>query len=720
VELFVLAIGDESVINPPTDRATMRIFRTAFLVVPVALAALADWAATAAEPAYVKKATRVETILASLKAAGLPTLEGGWSVIGPFDNADNRGVEAAYPPEKEIDLEKKYAGRNGEEVAWKPFKDFQIGKIVDLKLFKNPDHACVYLYREIEVEKELTLPVMLGSDDQIAVLLNGEKVFEFDEVRAAAPDQNETTLKLKAGKNKLLVKVCNVAGEYAVYIAPELPPSFPAKIREQLARDFPTPVSTPAPANAAEAAHYKIVTLPVPKEVVLEVGGLAVRPDGKLLACTRRGEVWLISNPNADDPADVKFSLYATGLHEALGLRLVGKDVFVVQRPELTQLIDKDDDDVVDEYKTVCDRWGVSGDYHEFAFGPARDKDGNFYVTLNVGFGGGHPSKAPWRGWCVKIAPNGDMKPFATGLRSPNGINFSPEGDLFYTDNQGEWVATNKLCHLREGCYYGHPAGLRWVSQSPFADKLKESYPSNMLWDGQKAEAKEAGLPQVTPPAVWFPYGRMGQSASEPIWDTTGGKFGPFAGQCFVGDQTKSVVMRVFLEKVNGVYQGCCFPFRGGFDCGVNRLCFGPDASLYVGQTNRGWGSVGPKPYGLQRLVYTGVLPFEMHAVRITKDGFEVTFTKPLDPVMAEKLESYSLSSFTHHYWGTYGSPEVDKKAETVKKAVLSADRKTLSLTVDGVRRPGRIYELHLEGLKSADGEPVLHPEAWYSVNETP
>src|ERR1700676_1479476 len=172
-------------------------------------------------------------------------------------------------------------------------------------------------------------------------------------------------------------------------------------------------------AFAAEADHYRIVTLPIPKDVVLEVGGLAMRPDGKLLACTRRGEVWLIDKPNADNPDDVKFKLFASGLHEALGLDVDGKDVYVVQRPELTKLVDRDGDDVVDEYVTVCDKWGVSGDYHEFAFGPARDKDGNFFVTLNVGFGGGHQSKAPWRGWCVKISPNRDLKPWATGLRSP-------------------------------------------------------------------------------------------------------------------------------------------------------------------------------------------------------------------------------------------------------------------------------------------------------------
>src|SRR5439155_18862281 len=125
---------------------------------------------------------------------------------------------------------------------------------------------------------------------------------------------------------------------------------------------------------------------------------------------------------------------------------------------------------------------------------------------------------------------------------------------------------------------------------------LKESYPTGMLYHGQKGKTGVEGMPQHTPPVVWFPYGRMGQSISEPVWDTTGGKFGPFTGQMLVGDQNKSNVMRVYLEKVNGRFQGACFPFRSGFESGVNRLAFGPDGSLYVGMTNRGWGSSGGQP----------------------------------------------------------------------------------------------------------------------------
>jgi hypothetical protein len=670
---------------------------------------------------YVRKANRLETILATLQASGMPTLQGKWHYIGPFDNTDNEGFEAAFPPEKEIDFKRSYPGKNGLKAVWKEYPSFRIDRVNDLRQFPDNDYAVVYLYHEIEVKESLQLPVSLGSDDSLTVWLNGEKLLSEKIHRAAAPDQNHAVLNLKPGRNKLLVKVCNEDGGWAFYVRPKFPAATELDFSARLERDFPNVFSAPSQSSiVAENLHYRVVTIPLPADIVLEVGGLGFRPDGKLLACTRRGEVWLISNPGAEKPEEVKYRLFATGLHEALGLYVDGtRTVYVIQRPELTKLVDTHGEDVAREHITVCDKFGVSGDYHEFAFGPARDKDGNFFITLNVGFGGGHQSKSPWRGWCVKITPKGEMIPFATGLRSPNGINFSPDGDLFYTDNQGEWVATNKMHHVRAGEFYGHPAGLRWVKYSPFAGKLVETVASGMLYDGQAGATGVSGMPNLTPPCIWFPYGRMGQSASEPIWDTTGNKFGPFAGQCFVGDQAKSNIMRVYLEKVNGSYQGACFPFRGGFQCGVNRLVFGPDGSLYVGQTNRGWGSVGGKPYGLQRVVYTGFVPFEMHQLRLTRNGFDVTFTKPLDPASADRLSAYSLQSFTHNYWGTYGSPEEDRRPEKLGKVSVSADRLMVSLSVAGFRK-GRVYELHLDGIKAGDGRSLLHSEAYYTLNELP
>lgn len=670
---------------------------------------------------YVRKGNRADTVRATLASHGLPNLEGKWYHAGPFDNLNQEGFDFVYPPEKGVDLKASYIGKGARKVTWKEFTTFTPGKVIDLTpLYEDRTNSTVYLYHAFESPRAFKLRLSLGSDDTLTVYFNGKRVLHEPHFRAAAADQDFVDVDVKAGFNELLIKICQHGGGWAAYVNPaELPAILPEAVRKQLEREFPPSAAVREASRSAveEALHYRVVTIPLPSDCVLEVGGLAFRPDGKLLACTRRGEVWLIENATSESLADVKFTRFASGLHEALGLWVQDNTtVYVVQRPELTKLISRDGE-TASEFVTVCDRWGVSGDYHEFAFGPARDKQGNFFITLNVGFGGGHQAKAPWRGWCVKVTPEGQMEPFAYGLRSPNGVNFSPEGELFYCDNQGEWVATNKLQHLRKGQFYGHQAGLRWIKDSPFAGLVPERVASGMRYDGVDREGRFTGnFPAVDPPCIWFPYGRMGKSASEPIWDTTGGKFGPFAGQCFVGDQTNSCVMRVALERVNGVYQGACFPFRSGLQCGVNRMCFAPDGSLIVGQTNRGWGSLGGKPYGLQRIVYSGVVPFEMHHVTLTSSGFDLTFTKPLDPQSIGSTP-VTVSSFTYIYKSDYGCPEIDTRAESVGPVRLSRDGRTLSVPVKGLRK-GRVYEIRLDGLLSTTGERVLHPEAYYTLNE--
>src|SRR5262249_52682697 len=160
--------------------------------------------------------------------------------------------------------------------------------------------------------------------------------------------------------------------------------------------------------------------------------------------------------------------------------------------------------------------------------------------------------------------------------------------------------------------------------------------------------------PELVPTAVLFPYAKMGQSASGIDCDLSAGKFGPFQKQLFVGDQTHSTVMRVFLEKVNGCYQGACFPFQAGFSSGVGPVRQGKDGSLFVGGTSRGWGSRGTKPFSVERLVWTGKVPFEVHEMRAKPDGFELTFTQAVDPETAGKVKSYRLETYTYIYQATY------------------------------------------------------------------
>ncbi|MDB5876057.1 MAG: glucose/sorbosone dehydrogenase [Ramlibacter sp.] len=119
-------------------------------------------------------------------------------------------------------------------------------------------------------------------------------------------------------------------------------------------------------ADPKEADYYKILTFEPPKGLVLEAGALEWMPDGKLAVATRRGDIYLVENPYANDPAkDSKFVPFATGLHEVLGLAYRDGWLYVSQRGELSRIKDGDGDGKADVFETVSDAWGITGDYHE-------------------------------------------------------------------------------------------------------------------------------------------------------------------------------------------------------------------------------------------------------------------------------------------------------------------------------------------------------------------
>jgi hypothetical protein len=224
---------------------------------------------------------------------------------------------------------------------------------------------------------------------------------------------------------------------------------------------------------------------------------------------------------------------------------------------------------------------------------------------------------------------------------------------------------------------------------------------------------------ELVPYAVVFPYKKMGRSISGFMVDKTGGKFGPFKNQIFIGDFSLSVVMRATTEKINGVWQGACYPFREGLATGLLACEFTPQGDLLVGGTNRGWPVRGPRPYALQRLDWTGKVPFEIKQINAMPDGFRVTFTKPVDPEVASRTQSYSLSTYTHIYQQGYGSPEVDHTAPRVVQADVSADGLQVRLQIDGLVQ-GHVHDFDLESIRSAEGASLVHSNAYYTLNEIP
>ncbi len=463
-----------------------------------------------------------------------------------------------------------------------------------------------------------------------------------------------------------------------------------------------------------EDDYYKIREIPIPYDAYLEVGGLEMMSSKQLAVSSRRGEIYTIAGATDADPSTAQFTRYASGLHEVLGLSLRGGKLYATQRGEVTRLTDDDNDGRADLFETIADRWGINGDYHEYAFGSRFDKDGYMWVVLCLTGSGGASDDSPFRGWCMRVSEEGDCIATCSGIRSPGGIGMNADGDMFYTDNQGPWNGTCGLKHLRPGSFQGNPSGNKYYSLTDeIGDRPAEPK------SGSRIVPETKSVPELEPTAIMFPYKKMGQSASGIACDLSGGKFGPFEKQLFVCDQTQSTVMRVFLEKVNGHYQGACFPFKSGFGSGNVAVIISDEGQMFVGGTNRGWGSTGRKPYALERLDWTGKVPFEVHEMRAKPDGFELTFTDSVDPLSAATAGSYELSTYTYIYQSSYGSPEVDHTKPTFKSVRVGADGKSVRLVVDGLQA-GHVHELHLDGIRSSSGAKLLHPIGYYTLNYIP
>lgn len=461
----------------------------------------------------------------------------------------------------------------------------------------------------------------------------------------------------------------------------------------------------------AEAKYYKMVDIPLPRELAIEAGSFEVLPDQEQLAiATRRGDIFLVEGAFDEHP-EPTFRKFASGLDEVFGMAWRDGSFYVTQQTEVTRITDADLDGRADRFETLSDVWGFRN-YHEFSFGSKPDPDGNIWVALCLSES--YNSRVPFRGWCLKITPDGQTIPVCSGIRSPCGIGPNEYGVMCYTESQGPWNGSCSLKVLQPGGFMGHPVSFNWY---PLASGMGPAPVAPQT--PSRLEIERQRISQLVPYAVVFPYIRMGRSISGFMVDRTEGKFGPFANQIFVADFSLGVVMRATTEQVNGVWQGACYPFREGFDTGLLAVQFTPQGSLIAGGTNRGWPVRGPRAYSVQRLDWTGLVPFEIREIKARPDGFELAFTKPVDRELAARPGTFQLSTFTHIYQEEYGSPEVDQTVPQTLAAVVSDDGMRVELVVEGLVQ-GHVHGFHLPEMLSADGEKLVHASAWYTLNEIP
>jgi hypothetical protein len=577
------------------------------------------------------------------------------------------------------------------------------------------DNFVTQVTGNIHVPADGSYTFRLTSDDGSRLLIDDQLVIDHDGLHGAEP--KDGTVQLTEGMHALRIDHFERGGDQVLNLAWQPPGAdgFATVPNTALSTDagvvrvtapgrkecegFRDSPGDGLPLNSVRPDHT--LTDLRPEGFEPQVTGMDWLPDGRLVVSTwggtdnTAGEVYVMDEvTGTTGPDKVKATKIAEGLKEPMGLKVVDGTVFVSQKHELTELGDSDGDGFMDKFKTIA-TWPYGGNFHEFAFGLLYSK-GYFYLNLSVAinYGGAttDPQPAPGRGATIKVnKKTGKVSYLAGGLRTPNGIGWGPGGDIFATDNQGGWLPSSKLVHIKQDRFFNHytnPAG-------PF-----DSEP-------------------VTQPVLWLPQNEIANSPSTPLHLTKG----RFKGQMLFGDVTYGGLQRAYLEKVKGQYQGAVFRFTQGLEAGVNRITMGPDGAIYAGGlgADGNWGQEGKLRYGLQKLTPNGGNTFDIQAMRVKKGGFELEYTQPLSQETADNLVShYEAEQWRYTPTRDYGGPKIAEETLEVTSAKLSDDRKRVTLAVEGLK-PGRVVHLRSpRPFSSASGETLWSTEAWYTLNAMP
>jgi hypothetical protein len=447
-----------------------------------------------------------------------------------------------------------------------------------------------------------------------------------------------------------------------------------------------------------EAGAFQVDTIAVPydnpSKSYMRLTGMDFFSDGKRAAvCTMDGDVWIVSGIDAT-LEKVTWKRFASGLFQTLGLRIVDDQVYTLGRDQITKLHDFNNDGEADFYECFNNDCGVTPSYHEFTHDLQTDSQGNWYYAKGSNLGG---AVVPYHGCLIKVSKDGrSSEVWTTGFRAPNGFAVGPGDVIATSDNQGNWTPSTPINYITE--------------KGQFCGFVPCSH--------QKPEPKERPLA-----LHWIPY-NLDNSGGGQVWATSD-RWGPFKNQLFHLSYGKCALFYILREKSGDVWQGGSVRFPFKFLSGSMRGRFNPvDGQMYlVGM--KGWQTDANRDGCFQRVRYTGKpanLPLE---ARVSSNGLSITFTDPLDRESAANVDSYSAAWCNLRWTANYGSDEYwvsdpNKKGREplpIKSASLSADGKTVTLAIDGLKP---VYYVALKyRLKAADGAPVSQ-ELDYTINRVP
>jgi hypothetical protein len=166
---------------------------------------------------HARDRDQVNTVAAELKKLGIETdmtrhygFITTWQLIGPFDNTKGVGFNNVYPPEKAVDLKADHEGKGGKPVRWQPFSNEKDLGMVDLnEAIGKLKGAVAYGYAAINSESERPIELRAASNNAVRIWLNGKEVYFREEYHHGMQmDQHVGKGTLKAGRNEILIKVC--------------------------------------------------------------------------------------------------------------------------------------------------------------------------------------------------------------------------------------------------------------------------------------------------------------------------------------------------------------------------------------------------------------------------------------------------------------------------------------------------------------------------------
>lgn len=439
-----------------------------------------------------------------------------------------------------------------------------------------------------------------------------------------------------------------------------------------------------------------------PGKITASVGGFAWLPNGDLLMLdfvdlsSTKGALIVLKNLNAPGQAVTSETLMEN-FNEPLGLQVVDGVIYVNDQKGIWKVVKNE-----------------GGAYAKTLFSPrpVAAKTGRYPFAFNLEYANGSlyysmgchnittPENAIWPGFVYKVdMATGAVETMNSGMRMPNGMGVKKEtGDLFYSDNQGEWRKASPVFHVIKGAFNGHPALKTGGAWWPAPDK-------------------------VTPPAVWLPsvsrsaYGNMTRSTTS-LHEV---EKGIYKGSFLMGDNFLGRINRIFLEKVKGVYQGATFHFSNTIRGGVQHFIEGPDGTLFGGalgtDNSSGWNWQGVLG-GMTKWTPNQSGIMDVVAIRSNQTGFDLEFTEPLAAADI-KPENFWVVSYAYNQWSeNYGGSPEDVKKMKIIALESSVDRKQVAMTLEGLAK-GRVYNFFIKNdLKSEAGNKIHFPWAWYTLNE--